>query len=127
MSGSLLAALVDQGTFDNMGIKSDFTFQHRLCHDLESLIWVVVYAMMIRRRNLLAATDPKQSVLFQGVLDRCWGVHSYSHLWDQHGTMMNTGCSVRVEKRREVVVPRAARGRIFPWRYALSPWTSAGW
>jgi hypothetical protein len=93
MSGGLLAALVDQAPLDKTGIKNDFTFQHKLCHDLESLIWVIVYAMMIRRRNHLAATDPTRSAAFQGVLDQCWGVHSYSHLWHDHSAMVLSGCS----------------------------------
>jgi hypothetical protein len=97
MSGSLLAALIKQAALDNRGIKRDFTFQHRLRHDLESLIWVVVYAMMIRRRSLLAATDPKEFASFQDILNRCWGVRSYSHLCDHHGIMMNTGCSIELD------------------------------
>jgi hypothetical protein len=113
MSGSLLAALVEQKTDDNMGTKCDFTFQHWLCHDLESLIWVVVYAMMIRRRNLLAATDPPQSALFQGVLDRCWGVHSYSHLWDHHGIMVFTGCSVRYSEVEKLWFPEPLEAAFF--------------
>jgi hypothetical protein len=102
MSGSLLAALVRQARGNNLGTKLDFTFQHRLRHDLESLIWVVVYAMMIRRRSLLAATDPQQSVLFQGVLDDCWGVHSYRRLWNHHGSMVSTGCSIEYSEVEEL-------------------------
>ena len=43
-------------SFSGFGV-SDFTFQHKSYHDFESLIWVVVYAMMIHHRNTLAATD----------------------------------------------------------------------
>jgi hypothetical protein len=113
MSGSLLAALVGQATDDNMGIKCDFTFQHRLRHDLESLIWVVVYAMMIRRRSLLAATDPKEFALFQGILDDCWGVHSYRHLWNNHITMMGTGCSVEYSTVERLWFPEPFEAAFF--------------
>jgi hypothetical protein len=92
MSSTLLAALLDQEK-----LKKAFTFQHKLCHDLESLIWVVVYAMMIRRRNVLSATDPTQSASFQDVLDGCWGVHSYTRLWANHGTMIMSGCSAMLQ------------------------------
>jgi len=95
MSGDLLAALIEHRARDRMGLKNDFTFQHRLCHDLESLIWVVIYAMMVRRRKLLADTDQNQSELFQVVLNLCWGVHSYTHLWCNHNNMIGAGCSVR--------------------------------
>jgi hypothetical protein len=97
MSGGLLAALVRQNYCDRVGEKNDITFQHELCHDLEALIWVVVYAMMIRRRNHLAATDPTESAAFQDVLDDCWGLHSYSHIWYNHGAMIGSGCSAMYE------------------------------
>ena len=91
MSSVLLAALVNLDSTSKKGINNAFSFQHRLCHDLESLIWVVVYAIMIRRRNILAAADPDEYRLFQNVLDCCC---SYSHLWNNHSIMMSTGCSV---------------------------------
>lgn len=47
----------------NLPTKSDSTFQQRPRHDLESLIWMVVYAMMIHHRNNLAATDPEMCEL----------------------------------------------------------------
>ena len=92
MSNDLLSALI---TVNRGGIKNDFTFQHKLCHDFESLLWVVVYAMMIRRRNILASTDSDQSALFQGDLDRCWGGRSYGHIWSSHNNMVSAGCSPR--------------------------------
>jgi len=113
MSGGLLAALVNQEPLDKTGIKNDFTFQHRLCHDLESLIWVVVYAMMIRRRNLLATTDPTQSALFQNVLDQCWGVHSYSRLWCSHSVMISTGCSVLYQNVERLWFPEPREAAFF--------------
>ena len=73
MSSVLLAALVNLESASKRAVKNHFPFQHRLCHDLESLIWVVVYAMMVRRRNILAATDPDEYASFQSVLDSCWG------------------------------------------------------
>ncbi len=72
---------------------SGFTFQHRLCHDFESLIWVVVYAMMIHHRNSLTPTDREMCEEYKGVLDRCWAAHAYSNILTSHDHMMATGCS----------------------------------
>ena len=69
----------------------DFTFQHKLWHDFESLIWVVVYAMMIRRRNTLAVTDPSAYVRYKGYLDDFWGVHSYTKLVNCHEALLGAG------------------------------------
>jgi hypothetical protein len=113
MSSGLLAALVKQNNRDRVGEKNDFTFQHKLCHDLESLIWVVVYAMMIHRRNLLAATDPTRSALFQDALDQCWGVHSYSHLSHDHAAMISIGCTVLYDFVEELWFPEPFEAAFF--------------
>ena len=90
MSCGLLAALKPPR---NRAITSGFTFQHRLCHDLESLIWVIVYAMMIHQRNVLAATDPELFELYKEDLDECWAAHAHSNLLRSHNHMIMTGCS----------------------------------
>jgi hypothetical protein len=98
MAGDLLNALTDQELDDNGPFKSGFTFQHRLCHDFESLIWVVVYAMMIHHRNTLAATDPGKCQRYKMTLDDCWAVHSYGHLHRYHTFMIAIGCSFNAHK-----------------------------
>lgn len=90
MAGGLLTALTNQELRND---SSNFTFQHRLCHDFESLIWVVVCAMMIRRRNTLAATDQVIYRRYKEILDDCWAVHSYSNLHRSHSYMITIGCS----------------------------------
>ena len=70
---------------------SAFTFQHRLCHDLESLIWVVVYAMMIHQRNIFAATDSEMFALYKEELDHCWAAHAYRNILASHNDMIMTG------------------------------------
>ncbi len=73
--------------------KSDSTFHHRLHHDFESLIWVVVYAMMIRHRNSLALTDPEECDEYKEVLDQCWAGHAYSNFLRSRSYMIATGCA----------------------------------
>ena len=82
MAGGLLGALVNQTPF-----------QHRLYHDFESLIWVVVYAMMIRRRNTLQATDPVMYGEFKEMLDGRWAGHSYRSVRSSHNDTISIGCS----------------------------------
>jgi hypothetical protein len=94
MSSSLLAALMSMGRPRNRSIKSDFTFQHRLCHDFESLIWVIVYAMMIHHRNYLATTDPEMCELYRKDMDECWAGHAHSNLYRSHSFMISIGCSI---------------------------------
>jgi hypothetical protein len=88
MSGGLLTALRSIGP-----VKSDFTFQHRLCHDFESLIWVIVYAMMIHHKNYLAETDPERCELYKHAVDECWAAHAYSNLHHTHTYMISIGCA----------------------------------
>ena len=87
----LLVALERQGHVKRREGLKVFPFQHELCHDFESLIWVIVYAMMIRRKNTLVLTDSSAHAEFKEHLDSYWGVHSYSRLVDCHGALINTG------------------------------------
>ena len=94
MSRSLLAALASVKHVRHRPTASAFTFQHGLCHDLESLIWVVVYAMMIHQRNTFAATDPEMFELYKEELDHCWAAHAYRNVLISHDHMIVTGCSI---------------------------------
>ena len=91
MSVDLLSALEDHGNDKMCGISEEFTFQHKLSHDFESLIWVIIYAMMVRRKSILAATDPKIHAAYKTHLDRFWGVHSYSNLANNRDALVNAG------------------------------------
>jgi len=91
MAGGLLSALESHGIAKMHGRPKDFTFQHRLGHDFESLIWVITYAMMVRRRNILAATDSRVNETYKGLLDDFWGAHSYSKLMGCHMNLMGSG------------------------------------
>ena len=90
MACGLFAALTKQGFSAD---RSAFTFQHKLCHDFESLTWVIVYAMMIRHRNALAATDQVMYGEYKKILDICWAVHSYGNLHRSRSYMIMVGCS----------------------------------
>jgi len=93
MAGDLLIALTNPGLRHRHAVKSDFTFRHRLCHDFESLIWVVVYAMMMHHQNNLAQTDPDMCELYKEVLDECWSVQAYSNLRRCHNDLICVGCT----------------------------------
>jgi len=93
MANGLLMALTNLRLRQRQAIKSDFTFRHRLCHDFESLIWVVVYAMMIHHKNNLAVTNPEACGLYKEALDDCWSVQAYNNVRRCHNDMMVTGCS----------------------------------
>jgi hypothetical protein len=93
MPGDLLDVLTIIDFEKDAPIKSDFTFQPRLCHDFESLIWVVVFAMMIHHRNNLAATDPERFGAYKKASDPCWAVHTYDALRRCHDDMMVTAFS----------------------------------
>ena len=93
MSVGLLYALEDHRYTKRHSIPKDFTFQHMLCHDFESLIWVIVYAMMARRKSVLAATDSKVHPAYKDQLDDYWGVHSHSRLAKCHNALIGTGAS----------------------------------
>ena len=95
MAGDLLDALTDLEPHNRQASNSDFTFRHRLCDDFESLIWVVVYAMMIHHKNHLAGTDPEACALYKETLDECWAVHSYGNLHRSHVFMIATGCTFK--------------------------------
>ena len=93
MSVRLLYALDIHTNAKRHGIQKDFTFQHTLCHDFESLVWVIVYAMMVRRKSVLAATDSKVHPAYKEQLDNYWGVHSHSRLAQCHNALIGTGSS----------------------------------
>jgi len=90
MSVGLLAALESHGNADG---PRTFNFQHKLSHDFESLIWVIIYAMTIRRKNTLATTNPSKYAKYKEYLDSIWGVHSYGRLLLGHDSLVGTGCS----------------------------------
>ena len=93
MSGDLLTALTPMKRPRSRPAVSAFAFQPRLCHDFESLIWVVVYAMMIHQRNTLASTDPEMAELYKQDLNDLWAVHSYKNVHRFHNHMIGIGCS----------------------------------
>jgi len=96
MHNRLLTALATM----ELGLNaSDSTFQHRLHHDFESLIWVVVYAMMIHNRIILASTDPERCEQYKTVLDTCWAGHAYDSFHRSHSHMIMTGFSVHSQLR----------------------------
>ena len=97
MSCSLLIALTTVDLDADGSTASDFTFQHRLCYDFESLIWVVVFAMMIHHKNILAQTDAGKCERYKRVLDEFWAVHAYSNLRRCRGDMMTVGCYVAAQ------------------------------
>ncbi len=91
MAGNLLDALRRRRT--NQIPNAGFTFQHRLHHDFESLIWVIVYAMTVHHRNTLATTDLEACEFYKGELDNLWAVHSYRHVATSHNDMLMQGAS----------------------------------
>ena len=95
MSNDLLTDLRTMRRSRNRSTKSNFSFQHRICYDFESLIWVVVYAMMIRHRNYLAATDTELLDDYKKELDECWAGHAYSNLYRSHNHMIIVGCAYK--------------------------------
>ena len=93
MAGHLLTDLTTMQWYSD-GPTTEFTFQHRLCHAFESLIWVVAYAMMVHHRNILATTDPANCERYKKVLEHCWAAHAYGNLLRTHSNMVLTGCTV---------------------------------
>lgn len=93
MSGALLDALMSMRRLCHQRTASTFDFKHRLWHDLESLIWVVVYAMMVHQRNHLAETDPDMFKQYNQDLGECWEGHAYSNVLRSHAYMVRAGCS----------------------------------
>ena len=91
MSVDLLFALESHRTAKRRGIAKDFPFQHKLCHDFESLIWVIVYAMMVRRKTIMAATDSNDHADYKALVDSFWGAHSHSRLGNCHESLVNAG------------------------------------
>ena len=95
MSCDMLTALAEMELDIDGPTTSDFTFHHGLRYDLESLIWVVIYAMMIHRRITLASTNPEKCERYKKVLDLCWAGHTYSNVLRSHTYMMSIGCFVK--------------------------------
>ena len=91
MSLDLLTALECHGTAKKRGRPTDLDFRHKLCHDFESLILVIVYAMLIRNKNRLLATDPDTHRDYKQLLDDFWGVHSYTRLLNCHEALISAG------------------------------------
>ena len=91
MSLNLLSALEGHKNAKKRGSPIDFTFQHKLCHDFESLILVIVYAMLIRNKNRLAATDSSAHSYYKELLNDFWGAHSYTKLANCHTTLLGVG------------------------------------
>ena len=93
MSLELLSALERHGTAKKRGRPTDFAFQHKLCHDFESLILVIVYAMLIRNKNRLLSTDSNAHTDYKVLLDDYWGAHSYTKLANYRGGLIAAGTS----------------------------------
>ena len=95
MSSGLLGVLTTMSMISPLDgpNTSDFTFQHRLCNDFESLIWVIVYAIMVHHRDYLATADPEVRELYKRCMDDCWAVHAYSNLFRSHNYMLSIGCT----------------------------------
>ena len=91
MSLNLLFALESHKNAKKRGRPTDFTFQHKLCHDFESLILVIVYAMLIRNKNRLVTTDSSAHTDYKVLLDDFWGVHSYTKLANYRLALIGAG------------------------------------
>ena len=91
MSTGLLIAVENHRNAKKRGRPCAFIFQHKLYHDFESLIWVIVYAMMVRRKTELAATDSSGYDDYKEHLDSFWGVHSYTKLVNSHEALIGAG------------------------------------
>jgi hypothetical protein len=113
MAGGLLTALVNQELHEQGTINKSFTFQHGLSHDFESLIWVVIYAMMIRKRNILAITDPDMYKKYKEVLDSYWACHSYRNLRRCHNDMIAIGCDPDSEEVEGLWFPEPLEAGFF--------------
>ena len=112
MADHLLTALTTM-QWNSGRPKSDFNFQHRLCHDFESLIWVVVYAMMVHHRNTLATTDPEECEWYKQALDHCWAAHAYSNLLRSHDHMTLTGCKMHSQAMVNLWFPDPSEAAFF--------------
>ena len=109
----LIAALRRQNKPQKHGKPHDFTFQHKLCHDFESLMWVIVYAMMIRRKNVLSVTDSTTYEAFKNELDLFWGVHSYRKLNIEHHALIGIGSSLLQTEVEETWFPEPCEAAFF--------------
>ena len=94
MARHLLNSLTPVRRLRHPPTTSHVTFHHGLHHDLESLLWVIVYAMMIHQRNIFAVTDSEMFESYKQDLNECWAAHAYSNVRRCHNDMMTTACSV---------------------------------
>ena len=113
MSVDLLYELEEHRISKRRGIPEDFPFQHELCHDFESLIWVIVYAMMVRRKSVLAATDSDDHADYKEQLDDYWGAHSHSRLAKCHAALMVAGASRRCKSVESLLFTDPFEARFF--------------
>ena len=113
MTGDLLEALTLMKPIHTPVTTSEFTYRHRLCHDFESLIWVVVYAMMIHQRNIFVATDPEKLKDYKKALDLCWAAHAYINLVRSHQLMIGIGCKVNSQGIVNLWFPDPAEAAFF--------------
>ena len=113
MAVDLLVALTSMKPSRNRAVTSEFTYQHRLRHDFESLIWVVVYAMMIHQRNIYAATDPDMFEDYKNSLDICWAAHAYSNLLRSHNHMIMIGCMANSQAMVNLWFPHPLEAAFF--------------
>jgi hypothetical protein len=65
--------------------------ERKAYHDLEALVWVLVYAMMIRNYNAL--TDEADRKTYKKILDTYFGHGSASIIIDKRHAMMSLGRS----------------------------------
>ena len=113
MSLDLLSALESYSNASMTGRPRDFAFQHQLCHDFESLIWVIVYAMMVRRRTILVATNPSVYTQYKEHLDGFWGVHSYTNLVNCHEAIISAGARRSRTIVEELLFPHPLEAEFF--------------
>ena len=113
MASDLPNAMASMGRLRNPPVKSNFPFQHQLCDDFESLIWMVVSAMMTHHRNSLATTDPEMYEKYKEITDKCWAAHSYFSLTRCRNHMMATGCSLSAQGIVRVWFPDPREAALF--------------
>lgn len=86
---AILKALTvrDRLTAAGRQVSNNLSMVFELRHDLESLLWVVIYAIMIHHYNGL--TDVHQRKAYRAQIEQCFGSSSYSVLRVQHTWMVS--------------------------------------